>query len=98
VPFVDVALLRTLAPVISELRPGVGKAALANAPVNPLPVEVVNRPKTGFGVPTMSWLNAMVTRSQSGCGNQLPKTQGLASRQWARIALAGWPNGELWAA
>jgi asparagine synthase (glutamine-hydrolysing) len=91
VPFVDVTLLRALAPVIGGIRWGAGKAALANAPVEPLPAEVVNRSKTGFGVPTASWMNATVARAEYGFGDQLPVSQGLASRRWARIALAGWP-------
>src|SRR5262249_39283596 len=52
VPLVDVMLLKSLAPMITKLAPGVGKAALAVAPSIPLPEAVVNRAKTGFSVPT----------------------------------------------
>ena len=52
VPLVDFTLLEALAPAISTLTPGAGKAALANAPTSPLPKEIVTRAKTGFSVPT----------------------------------------------
>ena len=75
-PLVDSELLRALSPVTAQLSPGVGKAALAGAPSTALPAAIVNRPKTGFGVPIGRWAAAasLTTRSSKGA----------ASRQWAR--------------
>jgi asparagine synthase (glutamine-hydrolysing) len=68
VPFVDVPLWSHVAPHIASLGPGQGKAMLANAPQRPLPAAVVNRPKTGFGVP----VNASVAQSaQTGARPQM---------------------------
>src|SRR5439155_23010439 len=59
VPLVDVTLFKSLAPAMSTLVPGIGKAALARAPSLPLPEPVVVRAKTGFSVPTGAWLSAV---------------------------------------
>jgi asparagine synthase (glutamine-hydrolysing) len=72
-PLADIELLRALAPCLPALTPGAGKAALAMAPRTPLPAEVVDRPKTGFTVPTGAWTTGGA-----------PPTKGLASRHWAR--------------
>jgi asparagine synthase (glutamine-hydrolysing) len=74
-PFVDCTLLRQLAPVTARLRPGEGKRALARAPSTPLPPEITERPKTGFGVPTGRWI-------AEAAGGRL-MTKGGASRAWA---------------
>jgi len=89
VPLVDLTLLRALAPLIPALKQGSGKAALAKAPVKPLPNDVVNRAKTGFNVPTGNWINAAVGNSvptihASGAGSK-----GLISRRWSRAVLKG---------
>lgn len=75
-PLVDFTLLSTLAPVVPSLSPGLGKQALAAAPSTPLPDFIVNRPKTGFGVPTGHWAAATA--------DQTLRHKGLASRAWAR--------------
>jgi asparagine synthase (glutamine-hydrolysing) len=75
-PLVDIELLRRLAPVIPHLSGDVGKRALAAAPSTPLPSALVDRPKTGFGVPTGRWLSAASDR------------KGAASRLWSRQVLA----------
>jgi asparagine synthase (glutamine-hydrolysing) len=72
-PLVDFDLLKALAPVIPLLINGLGKAALAAAPAPPLPSAVLNRPKTGFGVPTSRWIAAC---RRTGTG------KGAASRAW----------------
>jgi asparagine synthase (glutamine-hydrolysing) len=77
-PLVDVELLRTLAACLPNLRPGAGKAALAAAPTTPLPAAVAQRAKTGFGVPTASWV----------AGAPASRRKGLASRDWARRVFA----------
>ncbi|MEY4270209.1 MAG: hypothetical protein RLZZ58_1425 [Pseudomonadota bacterium] len=50
-PFVDVPLWRAVGPHIPALAGRAGKERLANAPSRPLPAALVNRPKSGFGVP-----------------------------------------------
>src|SRR5215470_358 len=78
VPLVDITLLKSLAPVISKLKPGGGKAALARAPSPSLPEVVVNRAKTGFSVPTGAW---MATVSRSGnLPERIQESKGLVSR------------------
>jgi asparagine synthase (glutamine-hydrolysing) len=73
-PLVDTQLHRLLSSVTPGLVTGMGKRALANAPTRPLPASVVNRTKTGFGVPTGHWAG----ENSLGRGNK-----GLASRAWA---------------
>jgi asparagine synthase (glutamine-hydrolysing) len=83
VPLVDFRLLRDLAPSMRSLRPGSGKRALADAPTIALPDEVVERAKTGFGVPIGAWLE------NRAAGPRLPTlTKGAASRRWSRQVLA----------
>ena len=55
VPLVDVALWRSLAPLIASENP-LGKQSLANSPRPTLPAAVLNRPKTGFFIPVRDWL------------------------------------------
>jgi asparagine synthase (glutamine-hydrolysing) len=56
VPLVDAHLLRAVAPVVTALPIGAGKRNLAASPRLPLPADVVDRPKTGFGTPVKDWL------------------------------------------
>jgi asparagine synthase (glutamine-hydrolysing) len=76
-PFVDIALLERLAPLVPWLGDGVGKAALATAPATALPDEIAKRPKTGFSVPTGRWL-----------ANGTTTKVGSASRAWAKQVFA----------
>jgi len=55
VPFVDVELIRRIAPMIAGQSPP-GKREMAATPTRPLPAEVLERRKTGFSVPTREWL------------------------------------------
>ena len=87
-PLVDVTLLKSLVPTIGGLLPGAGKAALANAPTDPLPNEIVSRAKTGFGVPTGAWMDA-VARAGRLSTDGVHETKGLMSRRWSRVVLAG---------
>ncbi len=54
VPLVDVELTRRVAPLLTGTFPG--KRDMARTPRTPLPVEVLNRRKTGFSVPVREWL------------------------------------------
>ena len=55
IPLVDAVLSRAVAPHLATLDPGAGKRILANAPSTPLPPEIVDRKKTGFGIPVGAW-------------------------------------------
>ena len=54
-PLVDSVLVARVAPLFAGATPPNGKTLLANAPTNPLPDNIVNRPKTGFGIPIRQW-------------------------------------------
>jgi asparagine synthase (glutamine-hydrolysing) len=88
VPLVDFALLRALAPAIPSIAPGAGKAALAAAPTAPLPQEIVSRAKSGFGVPTATWINA-VSGDTSGRTERRAEPKGVTSRRWSQAVLKG---------
>lgn len=72
-PLVDAHLLISLQTALPSLSRHPGKRLLAGAPGNPLPRAIIDRPKTGFGIPIGSWLT---TESQAN-----RKT--LVSRAWA---------------
>ena len=55
-PMVDWTLLRRLAPLIATH--GLSKADMARTPKQPLPEDLLNRPKSGFWVPMREWLLA----------------------------------------
>lgn len=81
VPLVDTILLRRMAPVIPHLTAGAGKGALAAAPTVALPDSIVTRAKTGFGVPTGAWLDAVGTAP----GRRTSRSsKGIASRDWSQ--------------
>jgi asparagine synthase (glutamine-hydrolysing) len=88
VPLVDFALLRTLAPAIPSIVPGAGKTALAAAPNAPLPKEVVTRAKSGFGVPTGAWINAVSDDTSEWAGRRV-ESKGVISRRWSQAVLKG---------
>ena len=73
-PLVDMRLIDTLAPGMRRMAPGEGKQALAMAPSLPLPAEVGQRAKSGFGVPLGDWLYPTDARAQR---------KGAVSRRWA---------------
>jgi asparagine synthase (glutamine-hydrolysing) len=86
-PLVDIALLRTMASSIPRLRPGLGKAALAQAPSAALPEEIVRRAKTGFSVPTGAWMAA--------AGRGAAGRKGAESRGWSQVVLSAAPRRAL---
>jgi asparagine synthase (glutamine-hydrolysing) len=90
-PLVDINLLRALAPTLPGLTPGSGKAALAAAPLVPLPDEVKSRTKTGFSIPTGTWMAAMADGRKTSLRES--DTKGLASRRWARKVFGAMGRG-----
>lgn len=62
-PLTDWTLLRRLAPHSLALGNGKGKRMLAAAPRAPLPDSIINRRKTGFGLPMAAWLRELTPQS-----------------------------------
>ncbi len=83
-PLVDVTLLQELAPLISGRQFGAGKMALAMAPLLPLPNSVMERPKTGFGVPIGVWTD----RTRRNAMPRSNRVRSQSSRSWSRVVLA----------
>lgn len=89
-PLVDWRLLQALAPVTALLQKRDGKRELASAPSLALPNSILDRAKTGFGVPQATWaINATPPRKVS---------KGLSSRDWAGVVAesqfdGGWHLG-----
>ncbi|MGH9545444.1 MAG: asparagine synthase (glutamine-hydrolyzing) [Terriglobales bacterium] len=86
-PLVDFPLFATLAQAIPALTPGLGKAALAEAPTLPVPNEIVIRAKSGFGMPTGAWMNAAANNG-SEWKDRVPEPKGLVSRRWSRAVVS----------
>lgn len=76
-PLVDYKVLSSLGPLSRHMR-GRGKKALALAPSQRLGDSILDRKKTGFGVPTSEW-----TAEASAVAAALDK--GAGSRRWARL-------------
>jgi ADP-heptose:LPS heptosyltransferase len=74
VPLVDIELFRNTAPLFNAPCPP-GKLAMAQAPAKPLPVQIVQREKSGFSIPVVEWLMASDGASVGHRG----------LRQWATI-------------
>ena len=64
-----------------------GKQALANAPKNSLPAEIVTREKTGFAVPIGAWMNSTATEAVFVERGRTVESKGLMSRRWSRTVL-----------
>lgn len=82
-PLVDARLLSELQPLLSSLKRFPKKTLLAEAPVKPLARSIIDRRKSGFGIPVGSWL---ADRS-SGKGASLD------SREWAREVVRAYEAG-----
>ena len=87
VPLVDVLLLSAIAPAIPGLVPRLGKEALARAPTVPLPAEIVAREKTGFGLPSGTWMNSATGESMFVARGRPVEANGLLSRRLSRTVL-----------
>jgi asparagine synthase (glutamine-hydrolysing) len=78
-PLVDFTLLRGVAPLMVKPKRPSGKVLLAQAPKLGLPDVIVNRPKSGFGIPVRPWFrNIIDTRGGAKMDERL------WSRTWAR--------------
>lgn len=74
-PLVDIEFLKALSNVTPRITATLGKVALGNAPSRPLPPSIIQRKKTGFGIPSGTWMNI-------GSNVQSPGISGRASRAW----------------
>jgi asparagine synthase (glutamine-hydrolysing) len=74
-PLVDIEFLKALRGVTPRITATRGKIALGSAPSRPLPQSVIRRKKTGFGIPSGSWMNI-------GSSPKSPGISGTASRAW----------------
>jgi asparagine synthase (glutamine-hydrolysing) len=83
VPLVDIELLRQVAPIMVSLPLGMGKQWLATSAKIPLPPEVINRRKTGFGTPINNWLERYEGLTKWRHIPQLAKPSCHWARRWA---------------
>jgi asparagine synthase (glutamine-hydrolysing) len=82
-PLVDAWLLRDLMPVLRSFGRYKGKKLLAASPRSPLSNKIINRPKTGFGVPLGIWKQESMAVKEGA--TQTSVTQGGDdSRKWAQ--------------
>lgn len=82
-PLVDAWLLRDLQPLLGAFSQFPNKRLLAEAPVKPLPEDLITRRKTGFGIPVQTWLKQLGNVSE-GVG---------PSQSWARELVRRYENG-----
>jgi asparagine synthase (glutamine-hydrolysing) len=83
VPLVDAQLVQTIAPALVNLPTGAGKRLLATSPRLPLPAEIAEKSKTGFGTPVADWL---LKDSRLQKWRNIPKLAGPRcpwARRWA---------------
>ncbi len=77
-PLVDAEVLRRLAPALAMTRGSCGKILLGRSPSQPLPAEIVDRPKTGFQTPVRDWLERLSAPGAAAGGREH------WARRWAR--------------
>jgi hypothetical protein len=65
------------------------RAALAQAPAIALPAEIVARAKTGFTVPTGTWMGAAAGNATVAVKEPAFAAKGLMSRQWSQAVMHG---------
>lgn len=78
VPFVDQRVWRAVVPM--RIRGVASKRTMAATPSRPLPRSVVERAKTGFGVPTKQWLAEDLLSRNAGSSTRLAH----GARAWAK--------------
>ena len=85
-PLVDAALLEAVAALHTRFSNGRGKRFLANAPLDPLPLNVVKRRKRVLAVPMTEWLASAVENSERGLRPIANETEPW-TRLWARVVM-----------
>jgi ADP-heptose:LPS heptosyltransferase len=81
-------LLRDIAPLLAR-EPHPAKQDMALTPSSPLPAAVLNRPKTGFGIPVRRWL--LEEDRKFEITNQKLNERGL--RSWTRLIYSAHVSG-----
>lgn len=84
-PLVDAELLHALRHCHTAFVRGAGKKMLAHAPAKPLPEDVIQRKKTGFGIPMTQWLAAATHRRDWSHLPLLATPRTPWTRRWGRI-------------
>jgi hypothetical protein len=96
---VDTRLLEALGPYVAGFSRGRGKRWLAQSPERPLAKAIVQRRKTGFGLPMAEWLPELGARSAALHGAAAHTASPEAylcqpgvpwARRWARYLAARW--------
>lgn len=82
-PLVDAHLLASLQSALPSFSRYPGKRLLAEAPQHPLPRKIIERRKSGFGIPVGRWL----------AKEPQPSTPTLDSRAWANRVAATYDTG-----
>lgn len=82
-PLVDAELLNTLSPNLMGFAHGTGKRLLAASIEKKLPQSIVNRPKSGFGLPMAEWLSTDENRKTWSQSPLLASPQTPWARRWA---------------
>jgi asparagine synthase (glutamine-hydrolysing) len=90
VPFIDVDLLKKLAPLLAQPR-GLTKRDVARSLTSKLPAPILNRPKTGFSIPVREWMLEAARGSELGARSL--GDRGL--RGWAKEVYARFPGAQL---
>jgi asparagine synthase (glutamine-hydrolysing) len=88
-PLVDGMLLERILPALLGRNNATGKQLMAAAPSHPVPPRIVQRKKTGFGIPVQKWLARL--RSDSTAAGQRRQP---FNRDWAR-SVASWHNAHI---
>lgn len=76
-PLVDAHLLQQLTPLLVSFKQFPNKSLLAEAPVKPLPRAIIERRKTGFGIPVARWLEATGNDRRSDWQQRVAQAYGL---------------------
>ncbi len=81
-PLVDAWLLRDLMPVLRSFGRLKGKHMLAASPATPLSRSIIDRVKTGFGIPLGTWMNGALGGAAVPA-RSVATQDGTDSRRWA---------------
>jgi asparagine synthase (glutamine-hydrolysing) len=95
VPFIDVDLLKNLAPMLAQRRP-LTKRDVARSLRSKLPASILSRPKTGFSIPVREWLMEISERQDTRHTSHVTRHQpdrGL--RGWAKEVYSRFPGAAL---
>ncbi len=82
-PLVDAWLLRDLMPVLRSFGRLKGKHMLAASPATPLSRSIVERTKTGFGIPLGAWMSGSLGNVAEVPTDSVGSQGGSDSRRWA---------------